>query len=88
MGTQLTEPLFIEVGRRRYQIKSLQQASQMYEKARDASHLGASKIRPALIVRANGTTFGYVSYNGRVWPGVPADWQPGRTPLYDNRVAA
>ncbi len=83
--THITAPLFMQVGRKRYQIASLQQASQMFEKARDASHLGASKIRPALIVHADGTPFGYVSYNGRVWAGTPNDWQPDRTPLYDNR---
>ena len=86
MGAHLTEPLFIQVGRRRYQIASLRQASEMFERARDAMGLGASKIGPALSVRADGTTFGYVSYNGRVWAGAPGDWQPDRTPLYDNRV--
>lgn len=86
MTTQLTEALFIQVGHCRYQIASLQQASQMFEQARDASGRGASTIRPALIVHDDGSTFGYVSYNGRVWPGLPTDWQPDRIPLYDNRA--
>ncbi len=60
----------------------------MYEKARDASGLGASRVPPALIVRGNGDLFGYVSYNGRVWAGSPNDWAPNRTPLYDNRIGA
>lgn len=85
--TQLTEPLFMQVGRRRYQIASLRQASQMFEKARDASGLGSSKIRPALIVREDGSPVGYVSYNGRVWSGTPQDpFNPDAVPLYDNRV--
>lgn len=87
MTHQLTEPLFLQVGRKRYQIDSLQQASQMHEKARDASGLGASQIGSTLIVRADGAPFGYVSYNGRVWASCPKDpYRPDAVPLYDNRT--
>lgn len=82
----LTEPLFIQIGAKRYQIASLQQASQMFEQARDASGLGASGIPSPLIVRQDGSTFGFVSYNGRVWAGSPQDARHDATPLYDNRV--
>jgi len=89
MQTTLTESLFIQIARRRYEVTSLRQASEMFVKARDASGLGASEVPPALLVRASGSTFGYVSYNGRVWPGSPSDpYDATRVPLYDNRSAS
>lgn len=85
--------MFLQIGRRRYQVASLQQASEMWERARDASGLGASQIGgDALIVNDSGATVAYVSYNGRVWagqpgrPGHPGSWTSDATPLYDNRI--
>jgi hypothetical protein len=80
--TLLAEPLFIQIGRTRYQVQSLAQASAMYCAARDTHGEGASCTPEALIMTADGRKIGHISYNGRVWP--PQDWQPGMTPLYDN----
>lgn len=82
-----TETLFLQIERRRYQVASLQQASEMWERARDASGLGASQIGGhALIVNESGATVAHVSYNGRVWAGLPSGWTPESTPIYDNRT--
>lgn len=79
----IAQPLFIQVGRRRYQVDGLQQASEMYCAARDASGKGASKTPDGKIVTANGTLVARVSYNGRVWP--PEAYRADQQPLYDNR---
>lgn len=74
------EPIFIQIDGRRYQVASLEQASQMYCAARDAFGEGASRTPEGLIVTAEGRTVGRISYNGRVWS--PEEWQPGMKPLY------
>lgn len=76
----LTEPLFIQVGQRRYQVASLQQASEMYCTARDASGFGASRVPEGKVVTAAGRLVARISYNGRVWP--PEKWFPGQAPLW------
>ena len=81
--TSLSEPLFIQIGRRRYQVASLEQASEMYCTARDASGMGASKVPEAMIVTASGRAVARVSYNGRVWPAEP--WTPDMRPILDAR---
>ena len=91
MQTQITEPLFIEVGRRRYQVADFKQASEMFCAVRDHNeraygHGGASKTPDLMIVTAEGRTVARISYNGRVWP--PQEWTPEQKPLYDNRVSA
>ena len=83
--TALARPLFIQIGRRRYQVASFAQASQMYCRARDAHGEGASKTPSALIVDEHGAEVASVSYNGRVWPA--AEWRADMRPLYDNRAA-
>lgn len=78
-----SETIFIQIGRRRYQVADLKQASEMYCAARDASGYGASKVPEGRIVTADGRAVGRISYNGRVWP--PQEWHPDMVPLYDNR---
>jgi hypothetical protein len=56
--------LFLQVGRKRYQVASFEQASAMFCLARDKSGNGASKIKSPLIVDENGSVIGHVSYNG------------------------
>mgnify|MGYP003331284212 CR=1 FL=1 len=75
--------LYIKIGRRRYQVDSLRQASDMYCAARDASGMGASRVPEAMVLDAGGTPVARISYNGRVWP--PEPWRPGMQPLLDNR---
>ncbi len=79
----ISEPLFIEIGRRRYQVADLRQASEMYCAARDASGFGASAVPDGRIVTASGRLVARISYNGRVWP--PEPWHAGQRPLFDNR---
>lgn len=94
MQTAVATQMFIQIGRRRYQVASFEQASQMYCAARDAhdraTGWGASKTPTASIVDEHGKPVAFVSYNGRVWADDPRsrDWKPGATPLYDNREAA
>jgi hypothetical protein len=80
----LTKAIFIQVDGRRYQVASLEQASQMFCTARDQHGEGASKTPTPLIVDEAGEVIGHVSYNGRVWPG--GAYAAGTVPLYDNRA--
>lgn len=66
---------------------SYREASEAWSRFRDESGLGASEM-PGVpeILGADGQAIGYVSYNGRVWPGRPQDWHAGLQPLYDNRL--
>ena len=79
--TQLTEQLFIEIGRRRYQVADFRQASEMFCAARDRAGEGASKTPWPNIVTADGRVVARVSYNGRVWP--PEEWHRDQVSLYD-----
>ncbi len=76
--------MFLQVGGKRYQIASFEQASQMFCMARDASGEGASTIPSPKIVDERGEVIGFVSYNGRVWAGT--SYVPDAQPLYDNRT--
>lgn len=74
--------MFLQVGKRRYQVASFEQASLMFCAARDKANCGASKISAKNIVDEVGNPIAYVSYNGRVWDGAAKDWKPGAVPLY------
>lgn len=60
-------------------------ASRLYAERRDHVGLGASMYPDALLLVFD-HPIGRISYNGRIWP--VDDWQPGTTPLYDNRTDA
>ena len=75
--------LTLAIGKRRYAVATLEDASRMFCAARDKSGFGNSKINNPLIYRPDGTLLGYVSYNGRVWPGHPREWKPGIKPLHE-----
>lgn len=79
-----TDGLFVEVGRKRYQIQTYKQASDMWCRARDQHGGGASEIPGLNIVTEAGAVVAHVSYNGRVWAGPCGNWKPGAVPLYDN----
>lgn len=74
--------MFLQIGQRRYSVASFEQASQMFERARDACGEGASKTPTPLIVDETGAVIAHLSYNGRVWPG--REWAPDVAPLFDN----
>lgn len=78
--------LTMQIGRRRYQVASLTEASRMFCTARDkAMHrgVGGSSHTPTPMIYNGDRLIGYVSYNGRVWAGHPHDWQPGMKPLLE-----
>ena len=68
LSTQPQE-LFLQIGRKRYQIASIAEAVTMYSETRNRSGLGASKTPHATIVSNTGTHLYRISYNGRVWDG-------------------
>lgn len=73
--------MFLKVGRNRYQVASFEQASNMICKARDVSGMGGSQMGSKFdIVDESGAGIAYVSYNGRVWPGI--EYVAGAVALY------
>jgi hypothetical protein len=80
---QLTKPMFLEIGRKRFQVASFEEASRMFCAARDKAGEGASRTPTPKIVDEAGIIIGHVSYNGRVWAG--ASYVADAQPLYDNR---
>lgn len=77
----LSKPMFLQIGSRRYQVYSYEQASQMFCKARDRFGEGASKTPSPRLVDGDAKPFGYVSYNGRIWRGDPLNWSNETTTL-------
>lgn len=59
--------LFLQIGRKRYQVANIGEAVEMFEKARDESGLGASKMPQVKITAADGFFLYGIAYNGRVW---------------------
>lgn len=59
--------LFLQIGRKRYQISSIREAVNKFSKARDNADHGASKMPSVSIVSNTGMHLYRVSYNGRVW---------------------
>jgi hypothetical protein len=78
--------MFLEIGRKRFQIASYEAASRMFCAARDKMGEGASRTPSPKIVDERGEVIAHVSYHGRVWAG--ATYVPDAVPLYDNRNAA
>lgn len=77
----LAEPIFLQIGRVRYQVESIDQASEMFCRARDESDLGSRETPDGRVVTADGKPVARISYNGRVWP--PEKWTPGMKPLLE-----
>jgi len=80
--------LFLQYGNKRYVVGDFREASEKVTAARDEGMrqgLGGSDFKSPLIVDSNGKVVGYVSWNGRVWPGRPEDWASGVKPIFDNR---
>lgn len=89
--TALQPVLFLQIGRTRYEVASLKQASEMFCKARDAMVMntvgGASCVPSPTIVDENGKAIGYVAYNGRVFAGTRKKWTSATPILFDNQAA-
>jgi hypothetical protein len=78
--------MFLQIGRKLFQVSSFEEASRMFCIARDKSGFGASKMRCPNIVDEDGGFIARISYNGRVW--AEPDYVAGSVPVYDNRVEA
>lgn len=87
MQTLTLSGLTVRIGRKRFPLASLAQASEAFCATRDAAGTGASKTPTPIIEDAYGRTVAYVSYNGRVWSGIPSEWHSGSKPLYCPRAA-
>lgn len=75
--------LFLKIGKAPARsLPDFAAASDYYCAKRDKSGKGASQFPPALLFAGDGQLLGHVSYNGRVWPGLPQSWQPGTAPLF------
>jgi hypothetical protein len=74
--------MLLKIGRKKIEVASFEEASRRFCETRDAFGFGSSRM-------PNGQVFdgekqvGYVSYNGRVWPG--STYDAAAAPLYDNR---
>lgn len=75
-----TKTMFLQIGRKRFQIASFEEASRMFCAARDKMGEGASRTPSPKIVDERGEVIGHVSYNGRVWAG--PTYIAGNIPLY------
>jgi len=76
--------MFLQIGRRRYEVASFRDASEMFCAARDKSGFGASQMPIVAVVTDSGRELARVSYNGRVWAA--GGYRPDAVPLYDNRA--
>lgn len=77
-------PYTMAIGKRRYAVSSLAEASAMFCAARDKAGTGASQTpTPMVFDAATGKLVAHVSYNGRVWAGHPRDWTPRTKPLLE-----
>jgi hypothetical protein len=78
---QPVQRLFVMRSGKRFEVASLEDASQKWCAFRDATGAGASEIgEDVMIYNQTGTPVARISYNGKVWP--PVEWKPGLEPLY------
>ena len=66
-----TVALSLHIGRHAaIPVNSAEQASRIWQIYREGLNLGGSES-PKVLIKHGGKTVGYVSYNGRVWKGLP-----------------
>ena len=80
--------LFVQVGKRRFEVESFEDASKRFAGFRDAAFdRGAtgSTLPKTIIVDQNGKPIARIAQNGKVFPPSDGDWRSeiGQTPLYD-----
>lgn len=63
-------------------IRDVNQASRILCSVRDRHNLGGSQLPNLIIYGPDKEPIGYVSYNGRVWKGLPTDY-PRTELVYD-----
>lgn len=76
--------MFLQIGRKRFQINTLEEASRMFCAAREKAGEGASRTPSPSVVDEQGAIIGHLSYNGRVWSG--PTYASDAELLYDNRA--
>lgn len=76
-------PIAVRINGRTFPFTSYAEVSASYRATIDRLGLGCSQTPNCDLIAADGSTFGYVSYNGRVWRGSQRDWQPDKTPVFD-----
>jgi hypothetical protein len=81
--TEAAPALTLRVRGKSYPVTDYAEASRMVCEARDQAGIGNSDF-PTPLIYEGGRQVAHVSYNGRVWPGLPTQWKAGDKPLYDN----
>lgn len=79
------EGMYVLIVGKKYPVESYKDASERYRGAINYAGIGASQIPKELVepkIYKNGEYIGYISYNGRVWKGDPANWKTSKI-LYD-----
>ena len=73
--------LTLHIGRHRpIPVASAEQASRIWQIYREVLNLGGSDA-PNALLKSGRTTVGYVSYNGRVWKGLPTQFSATKQPV-------
>jgi hypothetical protein len=75
--------MYLQVEGRRFPVGSIEEASQKYQAVRDQFGEGGSNTPPVTIVDPAGRELYRISNNGRVWPNLGRDWEPGDKPVFD-----
>ena len=76
-----TAPLTLHIGRHKgIPVSSAEQASRIWQIYREVLNLGGSDA-PNALLKSGRTTVGYVSYNGRVWKGLPTQFSATKQPV-------
>lgn len=74
------QQLFVQRGNQRFEVGSLEEASDKWAQFRDTTAAGGSEIgNGVVIVDQDGKTVARISYNGNIWG--PEPWEPGMKPL-------
>jgi hypothetical protein len=73
----------VAIGEKRWPVQSLEEASALFVAARERWGEGASRTPTPMVLDADGTLIGHISYNGRVWAGDAGNWKPGTIPIHD-----
>ena len=88
MAKQMTpaKVMYLQIGYKRFEIASFEEASLKFCMVRDRAGRGASQTPTPMIIDNGGGVIGHVSYNGRVWSG-PVH-SPKSELLYDNFLSS
>jgi hypothetical protein len=83
-GQQLIPAGFqaVRIGSALFPFTTCEAVSRAYRSTIERLGIGGSETPPCLILNHRAEVVGHVSYNGRIWLGAGADWQPGDRPLY------